>query len=144
MACTRFPCVDEMPLMEVARFEAHQFRYSMSSHAAAHCGSKEEFPDALSFWLWSLQYAVNPASDDCRAFTRESVCDAVTIDEYFAVVEGFVSMLKRPGPAFLTKRTGFIRATRVFYQSFINNMACAGYLSEYHDDRVAFHSWVYL
>lgn len=116
----------------------------MSSRAAAHCGAKEDFPDAVHFWLWSLQYADQPPNDDFRPYASESRCDVIPEVEYFQLVDGFVSMLKRPGPDFLTERKDFMRATRVMYQSFVYNTARGGYLAEYRHHFVAFHSWVYL
>lgn len=131
-----------MPLMHVAEFHAHHFKRSMNSKAAAHSGMKEDFPDAIHFWLWSLQYAGQPANDDLRPYARESCCDAITEALYFQIIDGFVAILKRAGPDFLTERKGFIRATRVMHQSFVYNTARGGYLAEYRNHYVAFHSWV--
>lgn len=133
-----------MPVMQVADFCAYHFKGRTSSRAAAHCGDKEDFTDPRRFWMWSLQQAVQPDSDDFRVYAEESSCDAIPADEYFHVIDGFSAMLKRPEPEFLTQRFGFLRATQVLHEAIIYNTFHAGYLAEYQSTYVAFHSWIFL
>jgi hypothetical protein len=131
---------DDPPPMEVAEFHRHHFKTPIQERRLAHRGDKTDFPSALVFWLWSLQLVDRPVKTKHRFLLAEAaLCERISAQKYFEIVDFYTWGLKRPAPEFLRRRDSVAGALKMYA-----GVVLCGYrssvLAEFSDDYVAFHA----
>jgi len=130
---------EDMPLMEIGEFHAHQFKNPIHNQSlVAHCGSRDDYSSALLFWRWSIQWLTGATEGQgvFRRAAKDALCEPISSREFFDLVDFYTACLKHP-PDFLL-RQNLVAAMRMF-----NGIALGGartsLLAEFDDAFVAIH-----
>jgi hypothetical protein len=135
---------DDMPLMEIAEFHAHQLRNPTDNQRiVAHCGSKDDFSSALEFWLWSIHLISGATAGEAafRFAPQEAHCEPISNRECFEIVDYYAGCLKRP-PDFLFRQD--LMAAMKMLSDVATGEARTSVLAEFEDVYIAIHDIILL